>query len=195
MHPSHVPLLACAPLLLAGGCAPPEEAPGSMEIVQVVRDLLADPPEWEVVRSHPDLAPMVEVLSPALRFERDGADMPSLVLAPPGRVSFRIDPEDGSARLVAAQRRLFDQWPAAVREAVRGEALDAGGNYLRAVGRHQPRLPRGKGVGGRVFQGQPAMAPECAESHGDVGPEEAIPGGEESLRGCGAEGWLPADGG
>ena len=101
MHPSHVPLLACAPLLLAGGCAPPEEASGSMEIVQVVRDLLADPPEWEVVRSHPDLAPMVEVLSPALRFERDGADMPSLVLAPPGRVSFRIDPEDGPARLVA----------------------------------------------------------------------------------------------
>ena len=77
----------------------PETTGEEMEVVEVVRDLLADPPEWEVVRAHPNLAPTIEVLSPGLRFERDGADMPSLVLAPPSEVRFPIAPEDGAARL------------------------------------------------------------------------------------------------
>ena len=79
---------------LSAGCG--QAGPGhdgDMRIARIVRDLLAEPPEWEIVQARADLVPAVEVISPALGGRIDGADMPSLVLAPPCEVRFAIEGE------------------------------------------------------------------------------------------------------
>ncbi len=90
---------ACALLAACGGDEPPPGEP--MEVFDIVRDLLADPPAWEVEREHPKQAPKVDVISPALHHSFDGADMIALVLPPPSQVGFTIDADDGPAVLRA----------------------------------------------------------------------------------------------
>lgn len=70
-----------------------------MVVRDVVRDLLSGEPTWEVVHAREDGAPGVEVLSPAIHYSLDGADLVSLSIPPPGEVRFTIAPEDGPALL------------------------------------------------------------------------------------------------
>ncbi len=95
--------LACAALLSLAACADEPAIPeDAIEITEIVRDLLVDPPEWEVERAHPkqDLL-AVEVITPALHHRFDGSDMISLVLAPPADVSFVVADADGPTILRA----------------------------------------------------------------------------------------------
>ena len=55
-----------------------------MGVVQVIRDLAANPPDWEVARAHPAREAFVDVICPAMRHGLDGADMLSIVVPPPG---------------------------------------------------------------------------------------------------------------
>lgn len=85
--------LACALLAAAStGCTSDSgsEDAGSMQVVQVVRDLLAETPEPEDVRAHPNFKPRVDVITPAWHFSIDGADMPALEMPPPCEISFRL---------------------------------------------------------------------------------------------------------
>ncbi|RME01249.1 MAG: hypothetical protein D6812_08415, partial [Deltaproteobacteria bacterium] len=66
-----------------------------MEVREVVRDLIADPPEWTVVRSTEGMEPSIGVLCPALRHGLDGADLPSIVIPPPGEIRFRLGEFEG----------------------------------------------------------------------------------------------------
>jgi len=86
--------------LLAAACSR-DAGPdlGSFEIVEVRRDLLAGEAFWETARAREDAPPRVGVLSPAFHHSLDGAGMPSLVMAPPAEVSFRVDAPDVPAHL------------------------------------------------------------------------------------------------
>ena len=52
------------------------------------REILREPESWKVERAHPDSAPFTGVLSPSIDFTVDGEDQPTLVMAPPCRLSF-----------------------------------------------------------------------------------------------------------
>ena len=90
-------LLAALPALALLGCGANETSPEteSMRVTRVLRDLVTALPELEVVRAHPEKAPFVDVICPASNYGRDGADMLSLVLAPPAEVRFTIPDEAG----------------------------------------------------------------------------------------------------
>lgn len=87
-------------MLLGAGCGAGDLGP-PIPVVRIERDLLAQPPTWQVVRSHPDSMPRAEVICPALSDRLDGADMPALVLEPPGEVHFDIGAGSIPSRLVA----------------------------------------------------------------------------------------------
>jgi arylsulfatase A-like enzyme len=108
-----------APLFVLAGCGRDESA-GSMELVRTVRDFLTEPGAWEAVRARADGAPEVKGLCPALFGDVDGADMPALVVPPPGEVRLVIPAEATPARLVTrvgvdlfAARALSDAVPSA----------------------------------------------------------------------------------
>lgn len=61
-----------------------------MQVIEVVRDLVSDPPEWTVVRSEEGMEPAVGVICPAMRHGLDGADMPSILLPPPSEIRFSL---------------------------------------------------------------------------------------------------------
>src|SRR5262245_8065298 len=84
-----------APLLffLCAACGEQASTPGTMEVVRIVRDVLAEPGAWEVVSAHPEGPPRLEVICPSASSGVDGVDMPALVVAPPGEVRLPIGAE------------------------------------------------------------------------------------------------------
>ncbi|MAB77920.1 MAG: hypothetical protein CMJ89_01085 [Planctomycetes bacterium] len=60
-----------------------------MAIRKTLVDVLAVPDAWTVVDGRRDAPPGIESLCPSVDYRIAGADMPSLMIAPPGEVSFR----------------------------------------------------------------------------------------------------------
>jgi len=85
-------LLACAALL--GGCAEQREPP-TLVYARTARDLLADPPEFEVLQANPRVAHSIEVLTPSTQYGQDGAGLMSLVMPPPGELRFSVGDFEG----------------------------------------------------------------------------------------------------
>ena len=69
-------------------------------VVEVTRDFLTEAGAWRVVQASSLGPAKVEVISPSLSGENDGADMPALVIPPPGEVELVVLPEALPARLV-----------------------------------------------------------------------------------------------
>ncbi len=87
-------------LVLAAACTEPP--PGEpIRIRDVTRELLQGPVFWETRSARDDAPPEVGVISPAIHFSRDGAGMPSLILAPPAEVRFTVQGPDVPATLRA----------------------------------------------------------------------------------------------
>jgi arylsulfatase A-like enzyme len=84
---------------LATGCGDAPPGP-PIQVVRIERDLL-EPGAWRPLRGRPDAPPLVEILCPNVKSEVDGADMPALVLPPPGEVELVIAAGSTPARLVA----------------------------------------------------------------------------------------------
>lgn len=83
-HTSSTALLLVA---LCSGCAEePTASLGTIEVERVVRDFLAEPDSWQVIRARSDSAPRVEILCPSQSTKVDGVDMPSLIVPPSGEV-------------------------------------------------------------------------------------------------------------
>ncbi len=94
---------ALAALLVPAGFHALYTAVPSVRLVrEEVRDLLFDKPGWTVEEQHPSSAPRVDVLTPSTDYHVDGGDLPALVLPPPSRVRFVIEPGDGPVRLRGA---------------------------------------------------------------------------------------------
>ncbi len=77
-------------LVLAGCGGSSHEDLGTMPVVHVTRDLLSDPPAWEFPRSHPEEAPFVNVICPAMTYGLDGSDRIALVMPPPAETRFEV---------------------------------------------------------------------------------------------------------
>jgi arylsulfatase A-like enzyme len=88
-------LASVAARFLHGGVA------DTMPVRRVVHELLHDLGEMRVDRAHPDSPPRVEVLAPSRSFRDDGADLPSLVLAPGSDVTLPLPLDVGPVWLVA----------------------------------------------------------------------------------------------
>lgn len=94
----------CAALLcaVAAGCGERERDPATLlQVARIERDFLAEPGAWRTLAARPDSGPRVEILCPAFSAAVDGADMPALVLPPPGEVAFQLAAESLPARLLA----------------------------------------------------------------------------------------------
>jgi len=116
-----------------------------MPVVLVTRDLMSDPPAWEVVRANPDAAPEIEVICPALRHELDGSDMIALVMPPPAEVSFSVDAKGAPATLrmragvdITASRLFGEQVPEGIfafEVLLNGELVHANRVTVRRAGK------------------------------------------------------------
>lgn len=71
----------------------------TMERRVVRSELLFEDALWTVVTSHPEAPPEVALLTPAVDYRTDSADLPSLIMSPPCEVTFEITPEDGAVVL------------------------------------------------------------------------------------------------
>ncbi|MDP6410018.1 MAG: sulfatase [Planctomycetota bacterium] len=67
-----------------------------------VREVAFEPASWKGVRASPRGEPQLGVLCPSRDYRVDGGDLPSLIMPPPCRLSFRISEEDGEVFLQAA---------------------------------------------------------------------------------------------
>jgi arylsulfatase A-like enzyme len=92
-------LLPLGLIALTAACGEDRTTGETMEVLEIVRDLMTEPPEWQVEEAHPDKEPAVDVICPAMKHELDGADMLALVLPPPSRVSFTIEEDEAPATL------------------------------------------------------------------------------------------------
>jgi len=67
---------------------------------RVVRsELLFEDARWKVTTSHPEAPPEVALITPAVDYRTDSADLPSLVMSPPCELTFAITPRDGDVIL------------------------------------------------------------------------------------------------
>jgi len=66
-----------------------------MTVWETLRRVTPEAHGWQVLQSHPERGPYMEVICPSTDFQLDGADIYSLVLPPPCRVSFKVKPEEG----------------------------------------------------------------------------------------------------
>jgi arylsulfatase A-like enzyme len=88
---------------LCAGCKEARPAPlGTIEVERVVRDFLAEPGSWQVVRARSDAAPRVEILCPSQSTKIDGVDMPSLLVPPSGEVRLLLGAGGTEAEAKAA---------------------------------------------------------------------------------------------
>lgn len=73
--------------------------PGEVLVTEVVQEPALEPASWTVERAHPEEPPHAGVLSPTRDHRLDGGDLPSIVLPPPARLSFRVDAQEGPVHL------------------------------------------------------------------------------------------------
>ncbi len=102
-RPVTLAVTALATLLVPAGFHTLYTAVPNVRLVrEVVRDVLFDKPGWTVEEQHPASAPRIDVLTPSTDYHVDGGDLPTLILPPPSRVRFTIEPSDGPVRLRGA---------------------------------------------------------------------------------------------
>jgi len=61
----------------------------NMAVQKTIYDVLTTPGAWSPVAERPDAPALVDSICPSVDYRIQGADMPSLVLSPPGEVRFR----------------------------------------------------------------------------------------------------------
>ncbi|HJO26602.1 MAG: hypothetical protein CMK00_05590 [Planctomycetes bacterium] len=134
-----------------------EAAPPTMIVRRVHRELLADEASWTVIESHPDAAPHVDLLTPAVDYRTDSADLPSLIMSPPCTIEITVGEDEGPVVLRAAAgvdqeagaRRLqSNRWVFGFNVAKRTRGNDGGEEFKPIFSTHietfrdQPMLER-----------------------------------------------------
>jgi len=86
---------------LAGCGADPGSDQPPIRVARIVRDFLAEPDAWRPQGASGGVPARVETICPALQSGVDGADMPSLVVPPPGAVTLEVPADAVPCRLMA----------------------------------------------------------------------------------------------
>ena len=84
-------------VVLATACTEPASEP--LSYARTTRDLLVDPPAFEVLVANENVAPSIAELQPGRHYLIDGAATLSLVLPPPAEVRFVVDGFEGTRHL------------------------------------------------------------------------------------------------
>ena len=154
-----------------------EPAPvDSMEVVEVVRDLLAETDGREVTRAHPEFEPRVDVITPARHYSLDGADMPALEMPPPCEITFGLAAGDAPSVLraragvdVSILRHFSEKQPSATFEFE--VLLDDASVFRERITLRRDSVPAGtewRDVGGEVPGGTDR---EAFDSVHELAPE------------------------